>query len=88
MNLLDVQYTKTPFYGVLNMTTYLRGLRYSVGKDRVRILLKVNISSWARDANLDQHLSRVREWMQNHYLLLDRKELNGIFIDLYGKKTD
>ena len=40
MNLLDEQYTKTPFYGVRNMTTYLRGLQYAVGKDHVRTLLR------------------------------------------------
>lgn len=40
MNLLDEQYTKTPFYGVRNMTTYLRGLQYAIGKDHVRTLLR------------------------------------------------
>lgn len=40
MNLLDVQYTKTPFYGVRNMTTYLRNLGYAIGKDHVRTLLR------------------------------------------------
>lgn len=40
MNLLDEQYTKTPFYGVRNMLTYLRNLGYIVGKDHVRRLLR------------------------------------------------
>lgn len=40
MNLLDEQYTRTPFYGVRNMTTYLRSLGYAVGKDHVRTLLR------------------------------------------------
>ena len=40
MDLLDAQYTKTPFYGVRNMTTYLRTLGYEVGKDHVRTLLR------------------------------------------------
>jgi putative transposase len=40
MNLLDEQYTKTPFYGVRNMTTYLRSLGYALGKDHVRTLLR------------------------------------------------
>jgi len=40
MGLLDVQYTKTPFYGVRNMTTYLREAGYAVGKDHVRTLLR------------------------------------------------
>lgn len=44
-------------------------------------------SSWARDGILDYHTLGVREWMQNHYSVLDRKEFDGIFIDLYGKKT-
>ncbi|MDY3305979.1 IS3-like element ISPpy1 family transposase [Psychrobacter sanguinis] len=40
MNLLDQQYTKTPFYGVKRMTAYLRQLGYQVGEDRVRRLLR------------------------------------------------
>lgn len=40
MNLLDEQYTRTPFYGVRNMRTYLRSLGYCVGKDHVRTLLR------------------------------------------------
>jgi putative transposase len=40
MNLLDIQWTKTPFYGVRNMTTYLRSLGYTVGKCHVRTLLR------------------------------------------------
>ena len=40
MDLLDAQYTKTPFYGVRNMTTYLRQLGYAIGKDRTRTLLR------------------------------------------------
>lgn len=40
MNLLDIQWTKTPFYGVRNMTTYLRSLGYSVGRCHVRTLLR------------------------------------------------
>lgn len=40
MNLLDEQYTKTPFYGVRKMTRYLNQLGYTVGKDHVRTLLR------------------------------------------------
>jgi len=40
MNLLDIQYTKTPFYGVRKMTAYLRSLGYPVGKCHVRTLLR------------------------------------------------
>ena len=40
MDLLDAQYTETPFYGVRNMTTYLRELGYAVGKDHTRTLLR------------------------------------------------
>jgi putative transposase len=40
MGLLDEQYTKTPFYGVRNMTTYLRQLGYAIGKDHTRTLLR------------------------------------------------
>ena len=40
MNLLDEQYTKTPFYGVRRMREFLQRLGYEVGKDRVRTLLR------------------------------------------------
>lgn len=40
MNLLDEQYTKTPFWGVRNMTCYLKSLGYAVGKDHIRTLLR------------------------------------------------
>lgn len=40
MNLLDEQYTKTPFYGVRKMREYLRSLGYEAGKDHVRTLLR------------------------------------------------
>jgi putative transposase len=40
MQLLDQQYTATPFYGVKKMTHFLREQGYVVGKDRVRTLLR------------------------------------------------
>jgi len=40
MQLLDQQYTATPFYGVKKMTHFLREQGYAVGKDRVRTLLR------------------------------------------------
>jgi len=40
MNLLDEQYTKTPFYGVKRMTAHLRQLGHPVGQKRVRRLLQ------------------------------------------------
>ena len=40
MNLLDEQYTRTPFYGVKRMTAYLRQLGYRVNHKRVRRLLR------------------------------------------------
>lgn len=40
MDLLDAQYTKTPFYGVRNMTSYLRLLGYAIGKGHTRTLLR------------------------------------------------
>jgi len=40
MNLLDEQYTRTPFYGVRNMNTYLHTLGYSTGRDHTRTLLR------------------------------------------------
>jgi len=41
MNLLDEQYTKTPFYGVRNMTLAMHALGFTVGKDHVRTLLRM-----------------------------------------------
>lgn len=41
MQLLDQQYTATPFYGVNKMTEYLRQQHYVIGKDRVRTLLRM-----------------------------------------------
>lgn len=38
--LLDEQYTRTPFYGVLRMTAYLRQLGFVAGEKRVRRLLR------------------------------------------------
>ena len=40
MNLLDAQYTKTPFYGVRRMKEFLQRSGYEVGKDRIRTLLR------------------------------------------------
>lgn len=40
MNILDEQYTRTPFWGVRNMTTYLKSLGHEIGKDHVRTLLR------------------------------------------------
>lgn len=40
MQLLDQQYTATPFYGVKKMTLALREQGYAVGKERVRTLLR------------------------------------------------
>lgn len=40
MNLLDEQYTKTPFYGVAKMTAYLNERGHTVNVKRVRRLLR------------------------------------------------
>ena len=40
MNLLDEQYTQTPFYGVRRMRESLQRLGYEIGRDRVRTLLR------------------------------------------------
>ena len=40
MRLLDEQYTRTPSYGVLRMTAWLRHLGYAVNPKRVRRLLR------------------------------------------------
>ena len=40
MNLLDEQYTKAPFYGVLKMTESMRQKGQAVGRDHVRTLLR------------------------------------------------
>lgn len=40
MRLLDEQYTRTPYYGVLKMEAYLRSLGHDVNSKRVRRLLR------------------------------------------------
>ncbi|VAW37485.1 Mobile element protein, partial [hydrothermal vent metagenome] len=40
MNLLDEQYTKTPFYGVEKMTVFLKEVGHQVNVKRVRRLLR------------------------------------------------
>jgi len=40
MDLLDEQYTATPFYGVIKMTEFLRERQFLVGRDHVRTLLR------------------------------------------------
>jgi putative transposase len=40
MRLLDEQYTRTPFYGVERMRTFLQRRGHEVGRDRVRRLLR------------------------------------------------
>ncbi len=41
MRLLDEQYTKTPFYGILRMTAWLRTQGYAVNEKRVARLLRL-----------------------------------------------
>jgi putative transposase len=40
MRLLDEQYTRIPYYGVLRMATWLRSLGYEVNPQRIRRLLR------------------------------------------------
>ena len=40
LRLLDEQYFKTPFYGVLRLTALLAGLGYKAGRKRVRRLMR------------------------------------------------
>jgi len=55
MRLLDEQYTKTPFYGVLKMTEFLRSLGYSVNPKRVRRLLRtMGLEAVYQKPNLSQ----------------------------------
>lgn len=55
MRLLDEQYTKTPFYGVLKMTEFLRSLGYSVNPKRVRRLLRtMGLEAIYQKPNLSQ----------------------------------
>lgn len=41
MNLLDEQYTQTPFYGVIKMTKHLHSLGHCVNEKRIRRLLRL-----------------------------------------------
>lgn len=55
MRLLDEQYTKTPFYGVLKMTEFLRSLGYLVNPKRVRRLLRtMGLEAIYQKPNLSQ----------------------------------
>jgi putative transposase len=40
MRLLDVQYTKVPFYGVRRLTAWLRAQGYIVNPKRVGVLMR------------------------------------------------
>ena len=55
MRLLDEQYTRTPCYGVLKMTVYLRSLGYAVNEKRVRRLLRtMGLEAVYQKPNLSQ----------------------------------
>jgi putative transposase len=55
MRLLDEQYTRTPCYGVLKMTVYLRSLGYTVNAKRVRRLLRtMGLEAVYQKPNLSQ----------------------------------
>jgi len=41
MNLIDLQYTKTPYYGTRRMSDFLKNLGYKVDRKRVRRLYKL-----------------------------------------------
>jgi len=41
MNMVDEQFTKTPFYGVRKLRCHLKEQGYEVGKDRVRSLMRM-----------------------------------------------
>jgi putative transposase len=41
MHLIDAQYTRTPFYGVLRMTAWLRSEGHPVNPKRVRRLMRL-----------------------------------------------
>lgn len=43
-------------------------------------------SSWARDGKLEPHVEAVREFMLSHYALLETKEFDGIFVELFVPK--
>lgn len=55
MRLLDEQYTKTPFYGGVKMTEFLRSLGYQVNPKRVRRLLRtMGLEAVYQKPNLSQ----------------------------------
>jgi putative transposase len=55
MRLLDEQYTRTPYYGVLRMEAYLRSLGYDVNEKRVRRLLRqMGLEAIYQKPNLSQ----------------------------------
>jgi uncharacterized membrane protein len=42
-------------------------------------------SSWLRDGHLDSNSSAVKEWIKRHYLEIESKEFDGIFVSLYKR---
>jgi uncharacterized membrane protein len=44
-------------------------------------------SSWLRDGPLDSNSSAVTEWMKRHYVEVESKELDGIFVGLYKHRN-
>ena len=58
MRLLDEQYTRTPFYGVLRMEAYLRTLGYDVNVKRVRRLMReMGLEAIYQKPNLSKAIS-------------------------------
>jgi len=43
-------------------------------------------SSWTRNGILDLHVQSVREWLRAHYSLLDSREFDGIYVELFVPK--
>lgn len=67
MRLLDEQYTRTPFYGIVKMTAWLRSLGYEVNHKRVdRLMRQMGIEA----IYPKPHLSRAGEQAQRYPYLL------------------
>jgi len=75
MRLLDEQYTRTPFYGVLKMTRYLRNQGYIVNEKRVRRLLrKMGLNAVYPSPKLSEKHPRHKIYPY----LLRGKKINGV----------
>ena len=67
MNLIDEQYTKTPYYGVEKMTAWLKRQGYKVNPKRIRKLMrKMGLEAIYPKRNFS--ISSISGWHKDFYI--------------------